>query len=295
MKHLIDSVKEIAIKDDVSRIEFINKNRWIKYPHAEKIIDRLEELLVYPKISRMPNMLIVGETNNGKTILVNRFYNLHQPYVDEKTDKLNIPVLYIQAPPVPDEKRFYHKILDALNAPYRYNDKIEQKERQARNILEHVNTKIIIIDEIHNILAGNLSKQRAFLNVIKYLANELQIVIVAVGIKEALNAMNTDPQISNRFIPEYLPKWNYSEEYLRLLMSFERLLPLKKPSLLINEQLSKKILELSEGTIGEISNIISKAAIDAIVSQKEKIDLEILKNLNYVKPSDRRRQTNKYI
>jgi len=295
MEHLIDSVKEIALMNDASRIEFINKNRWIKYPHAEKIIDRLEELLVYPKISRMPNMLIVGETNNGKTILVNRFFNLHQPFVDEKTEKLNIPVLYIQAPPVPDEKRFYHKILDALNAPYRYNDKIEQKERQARNILEHVNTKMIIIDEIHNILAGNLSKQRAFLNVIKYLANELQIVIVAVGIKEALNAINTDPQISNRFIPEYLPKWNYSEEYLRLLMSFERLIPLKKQSLLVNDQVSKKILELSEGTIGEISNVISKAAIDAIISKKEKIDIEILKNLNYIKPSDRRRQTNKYI
>jgi len=295
MKHLIDSVREIALKDDVSRIKFINNNRWIKYPQAEKIIDRLEELLVYPKISRMPNMLIIGETNNGKTILVNKFYKTHQPFVDEKTDKLNIPVLYFQAPPIPDEKRFYHTILDALNVPYRYNDKIEQKENQARNVLEHAKTKMIIIDEIHNILAGNLSKQRAFLNVIKYLANELQIVIVAVGIKEALNAMNTDPQISNRFVPEYLPKWNYSEEYLRLIMSFERLLPLRKPSILASEQLSKKILELSEGTIGEISNVISKAAIEAIKSKKEKIDIEILKNLDYVKPSDRRRQTNKYI
>lgn len=154
---------------------------------------------------------------------------------------------------------------------------------------------MIIIDEIHNILAGNLSKQRTFLNVIKYLANELQIVIVAVGIKEALNAINTDPQISNRFIPEYLPKWNYTEEYLRLLMSFERLIPLKHQSTLVNEQISKKILELSEGTIGEISNVISKAAIEAIISKKEKIDIEILKNIDYVKPSERRRQTNKYI
>lgn len=291
MNHLLESVRKIAAEDNKTRINLINSKRWIKYPAAEKILDRLEELLIFPKISRMPNMLIVGDTNNGKTILVNRFYEAHKPKVikvDEE-DKLVIPVVYMQAPPIPDEKRFYNKLLDSLNVPYSVNDKIERKEKQAINVLEYVETKMLIIDEIHNILAGNMAKQRSFLNVIKYLANELQIVIVAVGVKESLNAMNTDSQIANRFVPMFLPKWNYNEDYLRLLASFERLLPLRQPSNLISENLSIKILDLSEGTIGEITTVLTLAAIEAIKNGKEFIDIDLLKSINYVRPSERRR------
>lgn len=297
MNHLIESVREIASQNDEERIRLINSSRWIKYPAAEKILNRLEELLVYPKISRMPNMLIVGDTNNGKTILVNRFCNAHKPQIigKDEDEKLNIPVVYMQAPPVPDEKRFYNQLLDSLNAPYSISDKVERKERQAINVLQHVGTKMLIIDEIHNILSGNTSKQRSFLNVIKYLANELKIVIVAVGIKESLNAMNTDSQIANRFIPEFLPKWHYNEDYIRLLASFEKLLPLRKPSNLVSEELSQKILDLSEGTIGEITSVLNAAAIEAIRSGNEKIDLAILKKLNYVRPSDRRRHGERFI
>lgn len=297
MNHLIESVREIASQEAEERIRLINSSRWIKYPAAEKILNRLEELLVYPKISRMPNMLIVGDTNNGKTILVNRFCSSHKPEIigKDEDEQLSIPVVYMQAPPIPDEKRFYNQLLDSLNAPYSLNDKLERKERQAINVLQHVGTKMLIIDEIHNILSGNTSKQRSFLNVIKYLANELKIVIVAVGIKESLNAMNTDSQIANRFIPEFLPKWRYNEDYIRLLASFERLLPLRKPSNLISEELSQKILDLSEGTIGEITMLLNAAAIEAIKSGHEKIDLSILKKVNYVRPSDRRRHGEKFL
>ena len=297
MNHLLESVKKIAIEDNNKRINLINNKRWIKYSAAKKILERLEELLIFPKISRMPNMLIVGDTNNGKTILVNRFYEDHKPKIIKigKDEKLIIPVVYMQAPPIPDEKRFYNKLLDCLNVPYNINDKIERKEKQVINVLEYVETKMLIIDEIHNILAGNLAKQRSFLNVIKYLANELQIVIVAVGIKESLNAMNTDSQIANRFVPMFLPKWSYNEDYLRLLASFEKLLPLRKPSNLISEGISSKILDLSEGTIGEITTVLTLAAIESIKNGKEYIDVDLLKTINYVRPSERRRAGEKLI
>lgn len=295
MNHLHESIREIATQDKEVRIQKINSHRWIKYPAAEKILNRLDELIVHPKISRMPNLLIVGDTNNGKTVLVNRFCNLHKPQIVGEDERLLIPVVYMQAPPIPDEKRFYNNLLDKLNAPYRINDKVERKEQQAFRVLERIGTKLLIIDEIHNILAGNTSRQRSFLNVIKNMANELQIVIVAVGIKEALNAMNTDTQISNRFVPMFLPKWHYNEDYIRLLASFEMLLPLQKPSNLVAENISQKILEMSEGTIGEMTRIISMAAIEAIKSGKEKIEIDFLKNIEYVRPSERRRITEKLL
>ncbi len=48
-------------------------------------------------------------------------------------------------------------------------------------------------DEIQHVLAGPALKQRHFLNVIKYLGKELQIPIVAVGTRDAFNAVQTNP------------------------------------------------------------------------------------------------------
>ena len=289
MNHLIDALHSLAQADTPTRIQFINSQRWIKYPAAERILERLEDLLVHPKIVRMPNLLLVGETNNGKTVLVNRFCQLHPPYATTGDEQLVRPVVSMQSPPQPDEKRFYHKLLDQLNAPYRLSDRIDRIERQAFHVMQHIDTRMLIIDEIHNLLAGSSRRQRAFLNVLKNMANELQIVIVAVGTMEARNAMSTDPQMSNRFVQQFLPRWHYNEDYLRLLASFERLLPLRKPSGLTQPALSEQIYKLSEGTIGEISTLITTAAIVAIRTGAEHIDRKILEQVSYISPSDRRR------
>jgi hypothetical protein len=72
-----------------------------------------------------------------------------------------------------------------------------------------------------------------------------------------------------------------------LLASFIKVLPLRKPSPLLDPEISAFILERSEGTIGEISSLLNKAACDAISNGKEYIDLEVLKQVNYHSPSER--------
>ena len=46
---------------------------------------------------------------------------------------------------------------------------------------------------------------------------------------------------------------------------------------------------MSEGTIGEITKVIIMASIEGIKSKKECIDMAILKKIDYVRPSERRR------
>jgi hypothetical protein len=230
MKHLRPELLPMLELPDKERIKYIKNERWIGYSRAKYVLNRLEELLEHPTTHRMPNILIVGDTNNGKTVIVNKFEKQYPPRLGEEEDGLVIPVLLIQAPPVPDEKRFFNNILDKLVVPYRINDRVERKQQQVIHILKKVKLKILVIDEIHHILAGSSSRQRSFLNVLKFISNELQISLVGVGTREALNAIQTDQQLSNRFEPLLLPKWHMNEEYLRLLASFELMIPLKKPS-----------------------------------------------------------------
>src|SRR6266542_4605833 len=66
MNHLSKSTQLIASLDDEKRIEKILSEKWIGYTRARNILLRMEELLSHPKSHRMPNMLLVGPTNNGK-------------------------------------------------------------------------------------------------------------------------------------------------------------------------------------------------------------------------------------
>ena len=69
------------------------------------------------------------------------------------------------------------------------------------------------------------------------------------------------------------------EEYQRLLLTFERLLPLKRPSNLADEKIADKLLIMSRGSLGELAKILQEAAIQAIHSKEERITLSLLGKL----------------
>lgn len=292
---LIEKAKLALELSDEERIDLILRERWVRYVKAKEILDKLDELLIYPKRHRMPNLLIVGDTNNGKTMIASRFQQLHP--IDENVDgdAIVCPVILVQAPPTPDEGRFYDEILRKLSAPFKPKDPPGKKLFQVLTISDRVKLKMLIIDEIQDILAGSLRNQHKFRNAIKHLGNELQIPIVGVGTQEAFNAIQTDPQLANRFMPISLPRWEIGDTvkckknpYLKLLSSFESVLPLKEQSNLTESRVALKLLNMSEGLIGELSAILNEAAVKAIRSKKERIDVNILNDINFIPPSDRK-------
>lgn len=277
------------------RIERIRAPRWIGYPRAQTVLAKLEDLLTYPRSHRMPNLLLVGETNNGKSMLVERFRSRHPARDNPRGEGVVVPVLVIQAPPTPDEGRFYNAILERLFAPYRPHDRVDRKQTQVLKLLGLVHLQMLIVDEVHHILAGNLNKQRGFLNVLKYLGNELQVPIVGVGTKDAFRAIQTDPQLANRFEPTALPRWNFDNDFLRLLVSFERMLPLHLASNLHETTLATKLLAMSEGYLGELSKLLTHASVMAVTSGAERIDAKLLDGVDWTPPSERRRQAERLL
>lgn len=287
-EHLAERVRPRLDGTNDERITFVRSDRWIPYTRAAELIRRLEDLLVHPRTHRMPNMLLVGDTNNGKSVVVQRFCRLHPWRENEHGDGNIVPVLLIEAPPIPDEQRLYNAILTALHAPFRPNDRVETKQATVFKMLRRLRVQMLIIDEIHNVLAGSTAKQHHFRNVLKYLGNELQIPIVAVGTRDAFNAIPIDPQLANRFRPEVLPRWQAGTEWDRLVLSFERRLPLRRPSDLAT-QMSPVLLTKSEGYIGELSALLTLGAVEAIRTGEERITPRILEQIEWIEPSRRRK------
>jgi len=288
LDHLAPGAQELARQSDDVRIERILADRWIAYVRATEAIKKLEWLLRHPKRLRMPNLLLVGPTNNGKTMITERFRREHgkPKHSDPGVDV--IPVLRVQTPNTADPRRFYNAILEALGAPERPGDALAKKEQQALHLLRRTGVRILVIDEIHNILAGTTPQINQMLNLLRYLGNDLQIPLVAVGVKEALQVIHSDDQLANRFEPFALPRWEYGVELTDLLASFEYTLPLRRPSSLANPVLAHRVVAMSQGILGEIVTLITRSAEMAVITGVERIELETLERIDYLPPSQRR-------
>ena len=288
MDHLLPNICEIALLPVEQRITKLRSDYWIEYTRAQEALHRMEELLNHPQKIRMPNMLLISPTNNGKSMIVEKFRRKHLPYTSANQDHEVIPVLTVQMPSNTSVRRFYSTMLDALGAPITYST-TAQYESIAMKLMKVTEVKILIVDELHNLLAGNNNVQREFLNVLRFIGNTMKIPIVGVGIKDAYLAIRSDDQLENRFEPFILPLWQNDNEFSKLLKSITMVLPLQKPSSLLDREVRSIILSRSEGIIGEIMTLITRAACEAIISGQEFIDRSTLEKTKYNSPSERRK------
>jgi len=288
--HLDPTTRDIAVEAAESRIRRIRSDRWISYPRAERALAECEELLNFPKRIRMPNLLVVGPTNNGKSAIIERFRRTHPPIEPSKTlDGIaHVPVLKVQMPAGPDERRFFGAILDALGFPGMPSDSVTKRQDSAVRMLHAAGVTCLAIDEVHNLLSGSALQQRRILNLLRWLGNELQIPLIAVGTAEALHAIHSDDQLTNRFEPLGLPPWQDDEEFRNLLGTLEAVLPLRRRSDLAKAELARRILCASEGILGEIVAIVTRAAVRAVSTGAERISAKIIEDCGFTSPSQRR-------
>lgn len=289
--HLSELTKEAMELSDEDRIFHIKKDRWIGYDRANQIITKLEDLLAHPKVERMPNLLIIGNSNNGKSRLINHFFKKNLAHDNPLGNGIKVPVFLLEAPSTGSIDHLYKRILDILLIPYKANTKVADLEDQVIKVLKNIELGIIIIDEIHNLLIGSPREQRHFLTALKSLGNQVQVPIIGVGTEDAFAAFQTDKQVANRFVTERLNVWKLDPQYLRFLASLEKILPLKDPSNLTEKHIATKIYGMSEGIIGEISTLINEAAVWAIRNTKpgkpERISVEAINSCGYRPPSIR--------
>ncbi|GFZ99355.1 AAA family ATPase [Nesterenkonia alkaliphila] len=287
LSHLHPNVHSVARLPAAERVDRIRADRWIGYPKAVAAVDRLETLLDWPRKQRMPNMLLIGPTNNGKSMIIERFRRQHLPTTEPNRE--HIPVLCVQMPSEPSPIRFYTAILAALSAPLRSRPRLVELERLALSLLREVGVQMLIIDELHNVLAGRSDVRREFLNLLRFLGNELRIPLVGVGTREAYLAVRSDDQLENRFEPFVLPTWEPGEKARSLLASFAASFPLRRPSMIDTEDMARYLLARSEGTIGELAHLLTAAAVAAVESGIEAIDHRSLTLADYTGPTERRR------
>lgn len=286
--HLNDECKRIVELNKDERVRFLYEEVVIEYPKVKKIHQFLDQLLDRPKKARMQNLLLMGQSNIGKTSIVRSFESKHNSYTLEKEDGMSVvvrPVVSALASDNADVKHLYISILEQFWTPFNPSDSLAKLRHQMFYLMRECNVQMLIIDEVHHFLRGTPKQQRNVMDALKNIGNELMIPLVCVGIKEAELILTSDPQLSNRFDVIKLSPWELNQEFRILLKSFEGRLPLKKPSSLHEKEKASLLHLISQGNTGDLHRLLIECTLYAIENDIEEITLEVINKFKWLKPS----------
>jgi hypothetical protein len=276
----VQAYADLAVRE---RIEYMRVDRFVDYPRARQAFEKLEELLLFPKRARMPNLLIFGASGMGKTMIIEKFVRAHPPSFDESSGIHHRPVIAVQMVASPDEGRFYHRLLSVIGAPPPTRATIGQLETQALRLLQETAPNMLVIDEVQNLIAGTYREQRRMLNLLRFLGNELRIPLICLGSHEARDAIRGDAHLNSRFEPYGLPPWRHDADFQGLIGGLLRSLPLRAPSELTDSAL-KRLVEVNGGVTASIFRMVIDIATDAIMTGTERITPAAVVNYRVAAP-----------
>lgn len=290
LEHLNEETKKYIYKSKEERLNYLENPIWIPYPKVQELLKHLQRLMATPKKPRMPNLLIIGESNIGKTTIINEFERINSSYVVEDEQEMSVtvrPVVLATAHTKANEKDLYIAILEAFWTPHQVTDSLAKLRHQMFCLMRECNVKILIIDEIHHFLNGTPSQQRDVMQALKNIGTKLMIPIVGVGIKDAALVLSSDPQLSSRFDLIRLSAWELDKNFRGLLKAFEKRLPLKKESKLYERDKATLLHSISLGNLGDLHKLLIVCTRYAIENDIEEITIDILKKFRSFKPTSK--------
>lgn len=194
LAHLLPEARAAARQPDAERLALLPKERWwVAHDRAQTVLARLDGLLRDgPGQIRPPNLLLAGPSNNGKSWIVEHFARAHALPGGEDAERL--PVVAMQMPTEPTVTRFYAALLTRLGAPVARagpDGRRHELEQLALRVLRGVGTRVLVIDELNNMLGGTRTARGEFLSLLRWLGNELRIPIVGAGTRDAWLGIRT--------------------------------------------------------------------------------------------------------
>ncbi len=283
--HLTEKTRAYLATPGEDRILNNWESIWIGHSDAKMVHARLDLMLRTPPSDRPKNLLVFGESNVGKSTILKRWAKavndkaaVAAETADPETmgDWAVLPVVRVQTPPKGDEGRLYDNILRAMGYPLPISYSPSAKCQTVLKLLANNQTKIVMLDEFHNALSGRFDQRLHFNVVIKNLTNEAGIPLVVAGVETVELVFRKEDQLHRRFSRIELKAWRDNEDWRKLLRSFERLIPLKHPSVLADPAMATTLYEVSSGRIGDLSDVLKEAAIRAILSGEERITPDMI-------------------
>lgn len=274
--HLDAPAQRLAHAPDHIRIESIGKDRLIYHPRFVTLVNEGLWLAADPPTSRARGLIYFGPPGSGKSTLSTTIAS-HVAQWFQREQAHQPTVLIVSMSGLRSAKMVFERALKNCNVPMSKRFSTSEAEMILHDTLRKMNCRLLILDELQDVLGSNRSEQQRVLEVIKHMMNELKLPILGLGTEAAREGFGTDAHLAARFKALPLPTWKADDDFANFLAAYERSLPLRKPSNLSHPDVMRHLLAAGSGILDEMLKIIKPAAINAIASKKERITLADLK------------------
>lgn len=247
---------------------------YIPTPSTKEAFLALQDCMNAAPSTKPRGLIITGDSDTGKSRTMTAFRDLNPPRLDFETEYAEYPVIYMTAPDVPDPMVILKKILVELGHPLRYNASPADLRSHTVMMLKACRVGTVMIDEVHDIQRDNRmnSKIVDFLIFMKNLINETGRPFVIGGTQVVLDIIASDDQIAGRLNTVVRLKAFTLGEFVKVLLAFERMLPLRRASDFRSDEAAIQIAySVSQGYIGRLNYLLHDACQVAIENGTERI------------------------
>ena len=270
--------QQLETLDTEARCVAMEEMRWIGYPAAAQALTALSKVRERGRSIRTMGVAICSPYRNGKTMVADKFLRTATVQVR--------PTYYFQVPTAASRLDFLTGMIRAMGrVPDTTQRTIEGRRQQVEDLLSEHEPRVVIFDDAHHGFSGTGAKD--FHTLLRVMGQRWDMSPVLIGDRSLAAVIHADGELSTRLVNCPLRRWEYGEDYARLLNSLVAELPLRRESELTEEPLAKAIFRVSEGLIGEIVQNITATAAAAVRSGDERITLALFKAMDFAPPSRR--------
>jgi hypothetical protein len=278
LNHLEPTVRQEVDWPAEKRIAALRHERYVEHRRLRGVLDEVEFLLEAPRRTRAAGLIVSAPQGSGKTMLAQVIERRHgAKAAPEPGGRRTHRAVGITMTNARDARTLYNRILDRLGAPMTASARYSDRERQLVHLLQQFDTRLLVVDELQDILTSTPRQQRLALDAIKFLMNEAGLPVLALGIAKASEAILVDRHLATRFRALTLPVWTYDDDLRDFLETLEPLIPLRKPSRLSSPTMMKALIDASHGVLLTLCQLIEHAAIYAVVENLERIDPTLIR------------------
>jgi len=263
----------------------------LHYPSEQKIYDMFYYLMFRNQLqeSRIKNLLIIGDFDFAQSSVIHSFTTKHCDYGMEDESGMSYvvkPVIFVSISPDDindmDVKHLYTSILNAFHIPFNRDDSVSKLRKQMFYLCRETNVHLIIINNIHHFLQGTQKQQKAVVDSLKNIRDELMIPLVCAGTPSSVSLFTSNKPFQSSFEEMRTKEWSF-DDFLDVLQSIEDSLPLQKASNLTEEEKAISLYNISEGDLTILHSFLLDCATFAINNDIEEISVEIIDKFRCLK------------
>ncbi|GGA40663.1 TniB family NTP-binding protein [Dyella nitratireducens] len=266
------------------RMRLMFVDRFVAHERVAYMIKYCEFLMRKPPGVRPTGLLVTCPSGSGKTTMAEILTRRYPPMGATPQSAATFPVIYLSMTDAREAKEIYTRMLKEWKVPYIKGLTLEERRDKVVELATVTKLRLIIIDEVQDVLLVTPRQQVLALLAIKFIMNTVKVPVLALGTQDARASLAADQHLDSRFEKQELPTWIADGYFRNFLEAYLEQLPLKKRSDLTSQSMMDFIIKETGGLMREIIKRLQRSAALAIQINEERITKEIFVRTNYVFP-----------